>query len=313
MEEKLTLGISSCLLGNEVRYNGQHKLNRYLRDILGRYVNYYPVCPEVECGLPVPREAMHLSGDPDNPRLVTVKTDIDHTDRMGVWAENKLDDMEKAGLCGFIFKTKSPSSGLRDIKVYNGKSIKYNGVGLFAKAFTERFPHIPVEDDGRLNDPGIRENFIQQIFIYHRWQLINREPKMKNLVDFHTRHKLIIMSRNQNRVSELGALVAHGKDTIEKTFEDYFLLLMDTLKIVATPKNHANVLYHIMGYFKKELTGYEKEELVRLIELYRTQKVPLIAPMVLINHYTGKYNQPYLQGHYYLNPHPAELMLLNHV
>jgi len=166
----IKLGISTCLLGEKVRYDGQHKLNHYLTDMLGKYVEWVPVCPEVECGLSVPREAMHLSGNSDSPHLVTVKTGIDHTDRMQKWCSKKLKELETEDLCGFVFKSKSPSSGLLNVKVFNAKGnpVK-NGVGLFAKAFTARFPLLPVEEEGRLNDAGLRNRFIDHVAIYSRW------------------------------------------------------------------------------------------------------------------------------------------------
>ena len=159
------MGISTCLLGENVRYDGGHKLDRYLKDTVGAFVNWVLVCPEVECGLSVPREAMHLIGDPQNPRLVTIRSGIDHTDRMLNWIISKLDQLEKAELCGFVFKSKSPSCGMWDVKIYDEEGVSgKKGRGLFAIKFIERFPLLPVEDENRLNDPKKRENFIKRIF-----------------------------------------------------------------------------------------------------------------------------------------------------
>ena len=170
MEGQFKIGISSCLLGNEVRWNGGHKRDKYLMNTLGRYVDYVPVCPEVEAGFGVPRETFRLVGSADSPRLITFKSKTDHTDQMLAWAKKRLKDLEKENLCGFIFKSDSPSSGMIRVKVYNEKGMPHKvGVGIFARAFMEHFPLIPVEDDGRLNDPLIRENFILQIFTMKRW------------------------------------------------------------------------------------------------------------------------------------------------
>jgi len=175
MEQKIRLGISSCLLGEKVRYDGGHKLDHFLTDTLGKYVDWIPVCPEVESGLPVPREAMRLAGDPSSPRLVTVKTGIDHTERILHWTEKKLRELEKQDLCGFVFKSRSPSSGMRGVKVYGQSGVpSRSGTGVFAGAFMSRFPLMPVEDEGRLHDPGLRENFIERIFVFKRWKEFSR-------------------------------------------------------------------------------------------------------------------------------------------
>jgi uncharacterized protein YbbK (DUF523 family) len=192
------LGISACLLGEKVRYDSGHKWDRFLTDTLGKYVEFVPVCPEVECGLGVPREAMHLVGDPANPRLVTVRSGLDHTDRMLNWAQTRLVALEKEGLCGFVFKSGSPSSGMERVKVYgpSGSPAK-NGVGLFARAFIEHFPLLPVEDEGRLHDLALRENFIEAIFTLQRWrEMLALGGGRSALVDFNTRHKLLLRAHS---------------------------------------------------------------------------------------------------------------------
>ncbi len=315
-ESKILLGISSCLLGENVRYDGGHKLDHYLRDTLGQFVEWAPVCPEVECGLPVPREAMRLVGDPASPRLVTRFTGIDHTDRMKQWAGKKLAELEKKGLCGFVFKARSPSSGMERVKVYSesGKSFKM-GSGLFAQEFREHFPLIPMEDEGRLQDPGIRENFIERVFVYHRWQeLIDKGGSFSGLVAFQTAHKYLLMSHSSRHLKELGALVADAKKYERpELLVRYFIVLMDALRLMATRKKHANVLQHMAGYFKKQLSPPEKQELLEVIGQYRRGLAPLIVPITLIRHYVRKYEEPYLGRQYYLSPHPLELMLRNHV
>jgi len=316
MIEPLRLGISTCLLGENVRYDGGHKLDRYLRDVVGRFVDWVSVCPEVECGLPVPREPMRLMGEPLHPRLVTSRTNIDHTQRMQKWIRKKLPELEKEDLCGFIFKTRSPSSGMRDVKVYTEKGHPSNkGVGLFARAFMERFQHIPVEDEGRLHDAGLRENFIERVFVFYRWkQTLKKGRTVRHLVDFHTDHKLLIMAHSPQLLRDLGKVVAGAKDkTPQAVFDAYFITLMKALRLQATVKKNVNVLQHMIGYFKKIISADEKQELLEIINQYHRGLVPLIVPITLFNHYIRKVDQPYLKRQAYLNPHPIEMMLRNHV
>jgi uncharacterized protein YbgA (DUF1722 family)/uncharacterized protein YbbK (DUF523 family) len=316
MEDKIRLGISSCLLGEKVRYDGGHKLDHYLKDTLGQFVEWTPVCPEVECGLTVPREAMHLAGTTETPRLVTRKTGTDYTGLMQQWAEGRIEELEKEDLCGFIFKSRSPSSGMRGVKVYNPSGIpSTSGVGIFARAYMEHFPLMPVEDDGRLNDPYLRENFIERIFVFKRWKgLVRKGGRIRDLVDFHSDHKLLILSHSPRHYSALGRLVANAKDyQMESLQSDYLKILMEGLKLLATVKKNTNVLHHMMGYFKKQLQHDEKKEMIEVIEEYHRGLVPLVVPIVLVRHYARKYDEPYLKRQYYLNPHPVELMLRNHV
>jgi len=199
LSEKIRIGISSCLLGEKVRFDGGHKLDHYLKDTLGTYVAWIPVCPEVETGFPVPREAMRLVGDSSSPRLVTVWSGVDHTDRMLLWAERKLQELEKLDLCGFIFKSRSPSSGMRGVKVYGPSGVPtHTGVGIFARLFMDCFPFVPVEDDGRLHDPALRENFIERIFVFKRWTEMKQSGGMiRDLISFHTDHKLLMLAHSK--------------------------------------------------------------------------------------------------------------------
>jgi len=313
--EKIKIGISTCLLGQNVRYDGGHQWDRYLTETLGRYFAWVPVCPEVEYGLPVPREAMRLVGDPAAPRLVTIRTGIDHTEGMQTWAQAKLTALAGEHLCGFIFKSKSPSSGMTAVKVYTpgGMAVK-RGAGIFAAAFMARFPLLPVEEDGRLHDPILRENFIERVFIYHRWQLMTTgDAPFRNLEQFHREHKLLIMSHSPKHLTLLGRLVAnHERRPFPETAAAYLQTLMEGLKLIATPKKQTNVLMHMLGYFKKVLSPADKQEMLELIERYRQGKLPLIVPVTMLTHYVRKYDEPYLRDQLYLSPHPAELMLRNH-
>jgi len=314
--EKIKLGISTCLLGKNVRYDGGHKLDRFLTDTLGQYVEYAPVCPEVECGLPVPRESMHLEGDPDSPRLVTLRTKQDMTARVVSWAKKRVGELEKEGLCGFIFKSDSPSSGMERVRVYNEKGMPVKkGVGMFAGIFMEHYPLLPVEDEGRLHDPKLRENFVERIFTLKRWrEVLAKKESRGNLVDFHTQHKLLILSHSPKHYQIMGKLVAQAKDIpLKNLYQQYQNILMEALQLKATPKKNSNVLMHMIGYFKEQLSSDEKQELLEVIDHYRQEYIPLIVPMTLINHYVRKYDQPYLKQQVYLNPHPLELQLRNHV
>ncbi len=316
MTDRIAVGISSCLLGENVRYDGGHKLDHFLKETLGAYVTWVPVCPEVESGLPVPREAMRLVGSLSAPRLVTVRTGRDHTDRMKKWAGGRLDELERQDLCGFVFKSRSPSSGMRGVKVYGSSGIpSHSGVGLFAREFMQRFPLLPVEDEGRLHDPGLRENFIERLFVFHRWKGVRAGgDKLHDLVSFHTEHKLLLMAHSPKHYAQLGSLVAHAKQRDRReVFAEYAALLMEGLKLLATVRKNTNVLQHIAGYFKKHLSGGEKRELQEVISSYYEGLVPLIVPQVLLTHYVRKYDEPYLKRQYYLHPHPLELMLRNHV
>ena len=316
MGSKICVGISSCLLGNPVRYDGGHKHDRYITDILANYFEFIAVCPEVECGLPVPRETMRLVGNPEEVRLVTTRSGIDHTEQMLIFCRRKIKELKDEDLCAFIFKKDSPSSGLHRVKIYgNSGFASKSGRGLFAAAVTDKFPRLPVEEEGRLHDAPLRENFIERIFCYRRWKnFLEKEPDHKKLVAFHARHKLQLMAHSQKHLSKMGKMVAAGK-TIprEELLSEYEINLMEALALKATVKKNVNVLQHIIGYFKKSISGDDKSELIGLIDNYSRSIVPLVVPLTLISHYVRKHGISYLQNQTYLEPHPAELMLRNHV
>lgn len=315
-DETIRIGISSCLLGMNVRWNAGHKQDRYLTDTLGAFVAFVPVCPEVEAGFGVPRETFRLEGDPQAPRLMTTRSRQDCTERMQTWARARVEELAHEDLCGFIFKSDSPSSGMVRVKVYSAKGMpQKKGVGLFAREFMDRFPRIPTEDDGRLHNPEIRENFVERMFTLKRWRTVLKEkPGLGRLVDFHTRHKLLLLAHSPKHYRTMGKLVAEGRKLPFETLGDrYEYLLMEALALKATVKKHTNVLQHMMGYFKKELTPDEKRELLEVFGHFTSGLVPLVVPLTLINHYVRKYAQPYLRQQVYLNPHPVELKLRTHV
>ena len=315
MTDSIMIGVSSCLLGEHVRYDGGHKHDRYITDTLGQYFSFLPVCPEVGCGLPIPRESMRLEGDPANPRLINGKSRMDQTDRMLAFCTVKVKELEGADLCGFIFKKDSPSSGLFRVKVYNNGAAAKSGSGLFAAAMARNFPLLPMEEEGRLNDPHLRENFIERVFSYRRWKdFLGSSPTLGKLVEFHTAHKLLMMAHSPEAYRSMGALVAHGKELpLPDLFIRYEALFMKGLTLHASTKKNTNVLQHMMGYFKKQLSTEEKAELLEVIGQYHDHLAPLLVPLTLLRHYVRKYDQQYLQGQVYLTPHPAQLMLRNHV
>jgi uncharacterized protein YbgA (DUF1722 family)/uncharacterized protein YbbK (DUF523 family) len=315
-EDKIRLGISSCLLGEKVRFDGSHKLDRFLTETLGRYVDYVPVCPEVEVGLPTPRETLRLIGKPDDQRLVFSKSGEDITERMTAWAKKRVKELEKEDLSGFVFKSKSPSSGMERVRLYDRNGVpNKTGVGLFARVFMEHFPLLPVEEEGRLHDPRLRENFIEIIFTLKRWrESLAKGKSAKNLIAYHTQHKLLIMAHSPEIYRQMGKLVARaGELKAESLYRDYLALLMKGMRLRTSVAKQVNVLQHILGYFKKQLSADEKQEVIAVIESYHAKQVPLVVPLTLLNHFVRKYEQPYLLQQVYLNPHPVELKLRNHV
>ena len=316
-EPVIRLGISTCLLGERVRYDGGHKLDHFLADVLGRYFEWVPVCPEVEIGLPIPREPVRLVGDPANPRLVAPKSGADYTETMQAWASKRLDELAAVDLCGFVLKSKSPSSGLFRVRVYDEHgNPSRTGTGIFPRAVMQRFPLLPLEEEGRLNDLPLRENFIERVFAYYRWtEMLKNEPTPGGLVRFHTAHKLTLMAHSIKHYQELGRLVAQaGTLPWDELIAAYGAKFMEGLALLGTRRKHVNVLQHLMGYLKKDLSSEDKQELLGLIEDYRQELVPLIVPLTLLRHHLRRHAVPeWVWQQVYLNPYPKELMLRNHV
>jgi uncharacterized protein YbgA (DUF1722 family)/uncharacterized protein YbbK (DUF523 family) len=316
-EPIIRLGISACLLGEPVRYDGGHKLDRFLADTLGKYVEWVPVCPEVEIGLGVPRESMRLVGDPDAPRLIAPKSGADYTERMKAWARERLEQLATMGLCGFVFKKDSPSSGLFRVKVYDEHGgASRTGSGIFPREVMKRFPLLPLEEEGRLNDLSLRGNFFERVFAFHRWiKLLEEEPTPGGLVRFHTAHKLTLMAHSPRHYQELGRLVAQaGALPWEELCATYGVRFMGGMALLATRRKHANVLHHLLGYLKKSLSSEDKQEMLGLIEDYRQELVPLIVPMTLLQHHLRRHPVPdWVHQQVYLNPYPKELMLRNQI
>ena len=316
MTPSIRIGISSCLLGEGVRFDGGHKRDVYLTETFGRFVEWVPVCPEVECGLGTPRESMRLMTSMDGVRLLTGRTGIDHTDRMVRYSERRVGELASEELCGYVLKKDSPSCGLHRVKVYGTHRVPTkSGRGIFAGRLVDRFPSLPVEEEGRLSDPRLRENFVERVFAYSRLRKLFRGKwNIGALIAFHTAHKLILMAHSIDAYQRLGRLVAAARGVPAKELEHtYTEAFMAGLTAIATARRHTNVLQHMAGYLKDRLDRASKAELFAAIEDYRTGLVPLVVPITLLRHYVRVHEVAYLAGQLYLEPHPKELMLRNHV
>ncbi|MZH14663.1 MAG: DUF1722 domain-containing protein [Nitrospinae bacterium] len=317
MDYKIKIGVSSCLIGEKVRWNGDHKQNHYVQEVLANYFDYVSVCPEMEVGMGVPRETVALYGDLENFRMVGKKTQTDWTKPMQRYTKGRIKSLAHEELCGFIFKSKSPSCGLGRVPVYSefeSQKVRH-GAGMFAAEFIKNFPLVPTEDEGRLNNPKFRENFIVKVFSYYRLQnLFRRKFSLGALVNFHTRNKFLLLAHSRKHYDELGRLVAKPKAlSVEDLKDRYGKIFMEALSFIATNKKNTDVLLHMMGFLKKLLSKGEKEDILSTIEDYRKEFLPLIVPVTLIRHQVKKHGIEYLLGQEYLNPHPKELMLRNHV
>lgn len=313
----IKVGISACLLGDKVRWDAGHKKDRYITDILGIYFKFVPVCPEVEVGMGVPRESVRLIGTPESPRMVGNKTGEDWTERMHKYIEQRTRQLESYNLSGYILKKDSPSCGMERVRVYNqsGTPIK-KGRGFWGGAVVDHFPNLPIEEEGRLNDLKLRENFIVRVFAYHGLQeVFDRGPfKRRDIIGFHTCHKLLLMAHSPRHYQILGKLVADIAGYKPSEFAvQYLKIFMEGLALKTTDKKNINVMHHIMGYLKKHLSKEEKADILATIEDYRKNLVPLIVPLTLIRHYINKFSIGYIMNQSYLNLHPKELMLRNHV
>lgn len=334
-DQKILIGVSSCLLGERVRFDGGHKHYSYITSTLGEYFDFHPFCPEMAIGLGVPRETIHLiAKENDNGEEIvrcvgTKNPDKDVTDDLVETADKQKH--WQASLSGYILKKDSPSCGMERVKLYRQFVTKKGedhlqpekrGVGVYAQRLMENFPNLPVEEEGRLGDAVLRENFIERVFIYHRWQQqVAQGITAKTLFDFHGRHKLNLFSRDQNKARELGGWLAkelsHKEEAerlpIAEVADEYVRQLMAILKIRANRKNHVNTLMHIQGYLKRDLGKEDKQELVEAIEDYRRGYTPLIVPITLLKHHFRRFPDPYIDHSYYMNPHPKELMLRNNL
>ena len=319
MTPPLRIGISSCLLGQKVRFDGGHKRDAFLVDTFGRYVEWVPVCPEVEVGMGTPREAVRLEKAASGPfpiLMVAPKSGTDWTPRMTAFARRRVEELAALDLSGYVLKSNSPSCGLERVRLYGeGTMPTRTGRGLFAEALASRFPTLPLEEEGRLSDPRLRENFVERVFAYRRLrELFSGRWTVGDLVRFHTAHKLTVLAHQPAAYTDLGRLVAGAKGRARGALQqEYEQRFMGALSKIATPKRQANVLQHIVGYFRDRLDADDRAELLSLIEDHRSGVVPLVVPITLIRHHVRRLGIEYLKGQVYLEPHPWELALRNHV
>jgi uncharacterized protein YbgA (DUF1722 family)/uncharacterized protein YbbK (DUF523 family) len=316
------IGISRCLLGDEVRYDGGHRRDPFLVSTFGRFVEWVPVCPEVEVGMGTPREPIQLvargdgvPSDGQTVRLVGVKSREDWTAPMTAFAASRARELKSADLAGYVLKKDSPSCGLERVRVHHGARVTRTGRGLFAEALVGELPNLPVEEEGRLNDPALRENFVERVFAYQRLrELFTSRWKIHSLVVFHSRHKLQLLSHSRQRYAELGRLVAgavqHPKRDLSDTYQRVF---MATLARLATPGRHSDVMMHAAGHLKRLIQTGDRDELLAAIDDHRRGIVPLVVPITLLRHHVRRHDVGYLKDQTYLDPHPRELALRNHV
>ena len=311
----IRIGVSSCLLGERVRYDGGHKRDHFLTEVMGPHVEWVPVCPEFELGLGAPREAIQLERKNGGIHLVSIETHVDHTRAMRRWAKQRLGQLRSENLSGYILKSRSPSCGMERVPVHEDNGARAGREpGFYAKALIERFANLPVEEEGRLANPKLRENFIERVFAYHRLrQLFDKRWKNRDVVEFHGRHKLLLMSHSARLCHEIGRLAAQLAECPRKEFrQQYESLFMQTMKTAATPERHASVLRHMAEYLTARLDPAQRQELNRRIEDYRRGLTPLSQPLSLIRSLVQRFGVDYLNDQFYLNPHPKEAVLRDH-
>ncbi len=310
MKTRPVLGISACLLGKKTRWDGRHAADSYLRWTLGRHVDWVPVCPEVECGFTVPRDPMCLKGEPASPRLVTISTGKDQTEKMRRWTEARLRDLAEEGLCGFVFKSGSPSCGPSGVKVYSFKKTPpRSGAGVFAHAFSRRFTLLPCVDEKALGDPRTRESFIERIFVVARFrEYQDAGETLEGLLDFHARHELIFMAHSPECASTMARLLARPSSMRRaRLMERYTELLSRAMETPVTTTKNVKVLRHIV--LRLELGERDAEHAATVIQDYKAGNVPLLVPIVLLRHYVERAADVGLSRQRYLDPYPVELGL----
>ena len=311
--EPLRLGVSACLLGAKVRFDGGHKRNRFIIEELGAHFEFVPFCPEVAIGMGTPRPPIRLVGELRAPRAVGSRDDsLDVTDALREYSA--ITAARLGGLCGFVFKKDSPSCGMERVKVYSDTGMPHrDGLGIFARAVQEANPLLPVEEEGRLNDPGLRENFVSRVLVYARWQALRQQGlSKKGMIDFHTHHKLLLLAHSPSAYRELGFTLARlDNGPLDALADRYIGRVMQVLKTQASRKRHVNVLQHLLGYLRKQVDDVNRADLAGVIDDYRRGLVPLVVPITLLQHHFRRYPNPYISRQVYLDPHPRELMLRN--
>jgi uncharacterized protein YbgA (DUF1722 family)/uncharacterized protein YbbK (DUF523 family) len=309
---KPQIGVSACLAGLDVRFDGSHISNHFVNIDCSAFFEMHTMCPEVEMGLGIPRPAIQLRDFDDETRLVYSKTpEIQITHSMREFAERKIKTLTP--LDGFIFKKGSPSCGVYKVPVVNNKTgmRRHNGIGLFAQAFKERYPQVPTEDEGRLNDKGIRENFLERVYAHYRWrQITESQNPLQPFRQFHKNYKLILMAKDNRAYRQLGRIVASiNRHNYPEKSQAYFRLFMQAMTKIPTHGHHVNVMMHILGYLKDHLNGNDKVELLKWFETYREKRVNRVTPMMLLQHHFNRHPNDYIAEQYYFSPFPDELML----
>ncbi len=314
-KDPIRIGVSSCLLGENVRFDGGHKKDDFVTGSLAEYVEFAPVCPEVEVGMGIPRPTIRLERRAGEVRLVDPKNGVDHTDAMRRWAERRVADLEKRDLCGYVLKKDSPSCGMERVRVYAKGAPAKDGVGVFAEVLRARLPLLPVEEEGRLRDDRLRENFVERVFAYRRLKdLLRAKFTVGDLVRFHTAEKLLLLAHHPEGYRQLGRIVAAAKGVPRAELAArYGALFMESMARPATTGKQVNVLQHMAGYFSGDLSTDERAELQDSIRDYGKRLVPLVVPLTLVRHHVRRLRVTWLAGQTYLEPHPKELMLRNHV
>jgi uncharacterized protein YbgA (DUF1722 family)/uncharacterized protein YbbK (DUF523 family) len=312
MTEKMLIGVSGCVIGHKVRFDGGHKKNHFITETLRPFAEFIPICPEVESGMPVPRPTIRLAEKFGEPILVETKNAAnDYTAQMIDFSTRKVLALQSRQLCGYIVASKSPTCGMQNVKIYHSGGVKKSGVGLYTRELMTAMPWLPVEEDGRLNDPVLRENFILRVFCLHDlYQSVGPNPTKQSIVAFHSRYKFTLMAHDPVAYRELGRMIAHLKgENMQSFFANYRFGLMNALSNRASRKNCSNVLMHFQGYFKRFLNPVQKSELTRIIHEYRLGLLPLLVPVTMIKHYLASYPNVYIAQQHYLNPYPQALKL----
>jgi len=313
---EMKLGVSACLVGDEVRYDGGHRRYPYLVDVLARYFTLVKVCPEVGVGMTTPRETVRLEGRADAPRMIASETGSDWTARMNRWSRAKVRELKGEDLCGFVFKRNSPSCGVFGVKIHDDRGRPgESGSGLFALEFRRKNPLAPVEEEGRMEDPVLRENFLERVFAYHRLnQVFAGRWKRGSVVDFHRREKFLLMAHSPKHLKQLEQLVVTIGGRPAGEFKTLYMAgFMEAVAVKATRARHAKVLRGLATCLRGHLIATEQARVIRLIDEYRSGLIPLVVPLTLLAHFGELHEVPSLAGQTYLHPHPGELMLRNHV
>lgn len=316
-QSRFAVGVSACLLGEPVRYDGGHRRSRWLTDVLDAYVRWVSVCPELEIDLGVPRPTLRLEQGESGVRLIEIETERDLTRRMLEYARARVDELTGLGLRGYVLKQDSPSCGRERVKLVDANGVPARtGVGLFAAVLAAALPNLPIEEEGRLEDPRLRDNFVARLFAYDRWLSLRAAGAAPGgLVGFHTAHKLQLLAHSPRGTQQLGRLVARAGATSAADWpallDEYEAGFMAALARVASPGRHVSTLQQLAGFLEDRLTPVETRELNVLIEEYRAGTLPRIAALTLLGHHLRDFEHPWAEAQSYLAPYPCELGLRN--